>query len=133
MKKRGRNRYPVPEVRTLSQWETYKQSCTYAPPHLLTNLIQLQREVALEEDCAVYDTFSAMGKAGGIHKWACAEPERWAQFDLVHLTPQGYQALGARIAQGLYSTHSTAPLPPPALTPPEQDEEHINLHSTSSP
>ena len=132
MRKRGRKRYPVPEVRAQSQWEDYKRSCAHAPPHLLTKLISIQREIALEEGCAVYDTFSAMGKAGGIKDWACSESERWAQFDLVHLTPKGYRAVGSRIAQGLYSARSTAPLPPTILAPPDQEEDHIDLHSATS-
>ena len=132
MRKRGRRRYPVPEVRNRQQWEDYKQSCTYTPPRLLKPLMEIQREVALEEGCAVYDTFSAMGSAGGIHTWACSEAEKWAQFDLVHLTPIGYKALGARIAQGLYSAISTAPLPPPALGPPDAEIDPVELNSVSS-
>ena len=117
-RKRGRHRFPIPEARTDEEWERYKLTCQFRPPALLKDLIEIQREVALEEGCAVYDTFAAMGGAGGIHSWACVESERWAQLDLVHLTPRGYQALGARIAQGLYSAYSSSPLPPPPLGPP---------------
>ena len=126
-RKRGRHRFPVPEVKNDQQWETYKAQCQYRAPLYLEDIINVQKEVALTEGCAVYDTYNAMGGQGGIQTWACAETERWAQYDLVHLSQTGYRALGARIAQGLLSVLDEAPVNPQPLAPPilEKSQDHL--------
>ena len=114
-KKRGRHRFPVPEVRDEKHWEAYKTHCSYRAPKYLSELVEVQRKVGLEEQCAVYDTLTDMGGIGSIKQWACAEPERLAQYDLVHLSPKGYEMLGKKIAQGLLSTLSSSPEAPMSL------------------
>ncbi len=115
-RKRGRNRFPVPEVKNEKQWEAYKQSCAYRAPKYLNDLTEIQRKVGLEEQCAVYDTLSDMGGIGAMQKWACAEPDRLAQYDLVHLSPKGYEVIGQQIAKGLLSTLSMSPQAPQSLS-----------------
>jgi len=117
MRKRGRHRYPVPEVRTQRQWEAYQARCQFQTPTLVAELTELQKRVAHEEGCAVYDTLSAMGGEGSIQRWACAEPS-WAQLDLVHLSVAGYEALGAHIARTLRYELGLSERPPPPLSPP---------------
>ena len=57
-----------------------------------------------------------MGGVGSIKKWACTEPDRWAQLDLVHLSPKGYKLLGSQIAKGLLSSLDDTPTPPIPLS-----------------
>ena len=114
-RKRGRHRFPVPEVKNEQQWEEYKTQCTYRAPKYLRDLAEVQRKVGLEESCAVYDTLNDMGGIGSMQQWACAEPNRLAQYDLVHLSPKGYEVLGQKIAQGLLSTLSMSPETPLSL------------------
>lgn len=113
--KRGRHRFPVPEVRNDREWEAYKQSCEYRAPVQLEAISKIQREVGLSEGCVVFDTLNEMGGLGSMQKWACVEPKRWAQLDLVHLSALGYELLGAQIANGLLSSLEDAPLPPITL------------------
>ena len=115
LRKRGRHRFPVPEVKNEQQWEEYKVQCTYRAPKYLLDIAEVQRKVGLEESCAVYDTLNDMGGIGSMQQWACAEPNRLAQYDLVHLSPKGYEVLGQKIAQGLLSTLSMSPEAPLSL------------------
>jgi lysophospholipase L1-like esterase len=114
-RKRGRHRFPVPEVKTDKQWALYKEQCTYRAPKYLVSLAEIQRKVGLEEGCAVYDTLSDMGGVGAMQKWACMEPDRLAQFDLVHLSSLGYSVIGKRLAEGLLSILELAPISPPNI------------------
>lgn len=122
-KKRGRHRFPVPEVRSMGEWDKYRERCRFAPPPLLHSLALLQKEIGLAEGCAVYDTLTAMKDTGGVEKWACST-ERWAQYDLVHLTPHGYQNLGKQLADGVFSTLDQHPRPPEDLGP--HDDEPLS-------
>ncbi len=115
-RKRGRHRFPVPEVKTDKQWETYRSSCAYRAPLYLESIVDLQKRVGLAEGCIVYDTLADMGGTGSMRSWACAKPDRWSQLDLVHLSPTGYRQLGEQIAEGILSVLETSPLIPRSLS-----------------
>jgi len=116
-KRRGRYRYPFPNVKNEREWEAYQEECRYHTPALIGQLTELQRRIARDEGCALYDSLKAMGGEGSMKRWACAEP-RWAQLDLVHLSSAGYEALGAHIARSLRYELGLDELAPPPLRPP---------------
>ena len=127
--RRGRYRYPVPEAKTSREWEAYKARCTFWTPNLIAQLVTLQERVAEEEGCAFYNTFEAMGAEGGMLNWACAPQERWAQFDLVHLSRRGYQKLGENIGRTLLTALDLIPASSLLLDPSAQ-ADNFSLDST---
>jgi lysophospholipase L1-like esterase len=127
--RKGRYRYPVPEVKNSREWEAYKERCTFWTPSLVSELVTLQERVAEEEGCAFYNTFEAMGGEGGMLNWACAPQERWAQFDLVHLSRRGYQKLGENIGRTLLTALDLIPASSLLLDPSAQGSD-FSLDST---
>jgi lysophospholipase L1-like esterase len=59
-------------------------------PHL-DQVIEIQRQVALESGCAFWDWRARMGGAGSVRQWVQAG---LAQGDYTHLTGQGYRMVG---------------------------------------
>lgn len=59
-------------------------------PHL-DEVIEIQRQVALENGCAFWDWRARMGGAGSVRQWVQAG---LAQGDYTHLTGQGYRMVG---------------------------------------
>jgi lysophospholipase L1-like esterase len=59
-------------------------------PHL-DQVIEIQRQVALENGCAFWDWRARMGGAGSVRQWVQAG---LAQGDYTHLTGQGYRMVG---------------------------------------
>jgi lysophospholipase L1-like esterase len=60
---------------------------------LLPAIVLTQREVAISEGCAFFDTWTAMGGEGAMERWYEARP-RLVSSDLRHATPAGYAILG---------------------------------------
>ncbi|HET6331859.1 MAG TPA: GDSL-type esterase/lipase family protein [Polyangiales bacterium] len=60
---------------------------------LLPAIVLTQREVAVSEGCAFFDTWTAMGGEGAMERWYEARP-RLVSSDLRHATPAGYAILG---------------------------------------
>lgn len=60
---------------------------------LLPAIVFTQREVAISEGCAFFDTWTAMGGEGAMERWYEARP-RLVSSDLRHATPAGYAILG---------------------------------------
>lgn len=56
-------------------------------------LVQLQREAAVEAGCAFWDTHAFLGGKGGTKEWATGSP-RLLSSDYVHPTHRGYDVLG---------------------------------------
>lgn len=54
----------------------------------LPRLVNIQREVAIEEGCAFFNTFAAMGGKGTMGKWYLSEP-RLVSADFIHPLPAG--------------------------------------------
>ena len=59
-------------------------------PHL-EEVIAIQRQVALENNCAFWDWRARMGGDGSVRQWVQAG---LAQGDYTHLTGQGYRMVG---------------------------------------
>lgn len=70
-------------------------------PHpRLAEIIAVQRAVAGAARCAFYDQQAAMGGPAAIAAWAAEDPPR-ARKDGVHLSREGYGALGAQFVDEL--------------------------------
>ncbi len=96
-KQGGETIYPVAGVGTPAQWEQYKQACELFPVANVPKIVDQQRWVALERDCAFFNTYDFMGGPMSMLKWACADPAL-ASVDMVHLTKRGYR----RVARAIY-------------------------------
>jgi len=63
-------------------------------------MMKVQREVALEEGCAWYSVFDAMGGEGAMGRWYKATPKLgWG--DYAHPTATGSRVLGRFVFQAL--------------------------------
>ncbi|MCA9720457.1 MAG: hypothetical protein KC468_37690, partial [Myxococcales bacterium] len=67
---------------------------------IVPKLVAAQREVALEEGCAFWDTYEAMGGDGSMGRWTRSEP-RLGSGDLAHLTHHGHKVIGAMLYRAL--------------------------------
>jgi lysophospholipase L1-like esterase len=69
-------------------------------PGRLDWLVAEQRRLARRRGCAFWDQRAAMGGARGIYNWVRADPPL-ARPDHVHLSVQGYRAIGDALADAL--------------------------------
>jgi len=99
---------------------------------LVKKIVDVQREVALEQGCAFFDTFQAMGGSGAMGRWYRSRP-RLGWGDYRHATPAGYEVIGNLFYKALLKgfadflerkkairTHPEAPeeAPPPTVHTP---------------
>jgi lysophospholipase L1-like esterase len=63
-------------------------------------LMEVQRRIALEEGCAWYSVFEAMGGEGAMGRWFKASP-RLGWGDFAHATPAGARVLGTYFFKAL--------------------------------
>jgi lysophospholipase L1-like esterase len=63
---------------------------------MIKKLIASQRRIAAENECAFFDTFTAMGGEGTVAKWREARP-RLMGGDFTHPTAQGSEIVGTLI------------------------------------
>lgn len=78
------------------------------------NMVAAQREAALAEGCAFFDSMTAMGGPGSIRAWRKLSPAL-AEPDLQHLSMHGRDRLGEMIFDGLmvrYEAHRQRTSPP---------------------
>jgi hypothetical protein len=68
-------------------------------PRLL-QIMPIQREVALQEGCAYFSNFDAMGGEGSMEAWVKRKPPL-AYADYAHLRPKGGNSLGLRVFKAL--------------------------------
>jgi lysophospholipase L1-like esterase len=61
---------------------------------------QVERAASEQLGCAYFSLYQAMGGEGSAARWAAERPPLAAK-DGVHLTPRGYEEIGARIADVL--------------------------------
>ena len=66
----------------------------------LIPLIEVQQRIALEEGCAWYSVFDAMGGEGAMGRWFKASP-RLGWGDFAHATPAGAKVLGSYFFKAL--------------------------------
>jgi lysophospholipase L1-like esterase len=84
---------------------------------IVARLVEAQRRVAEQEQCAFYDTYGAMGGAGTVARWRKAKPTL-ASADLRHATLAGQRYIGETFYRALMSAyvnfrrrHEGQPLP----------------------
>lgn len=63
-------------------------------------MVAAQRRLALEQGCAFFDTWNAMGGPNSIRKWLSANP-KLAEPDLKHLNHRGRELMGQWIHEAL--------------------------------
>jgi lysophospholipase L1-like esterase len=68
----------------------------------LPRLVQIQRQMAAEMDCAFFNTFQAMGGEGTMARWYTSEP-RLVSADFTHPLPAGARKVGVLLDQALES------------------------------
>jgi lysophospholipase L1-like esterase len=73
-------------------------------PEALPRVIAIQRRVALEEGCAFFNTFQAMGGAGTMARWYNDKP-RMVAADFLHPLPQGAAKVGALANKALMEAY----------------------------
>ncbi len=74
----------------------------------LPGIIETQRRISKEYECAFWDGYAFMGGAGSMHRWAEARPQL-ASPDHVHLTKLGYVYAGIAIGDALMRRYDSAP------------------------
>ena len=73
-------------------------------PLTLARVIEIQRRVALEEGCAFFNTFKAMGGAGTMARWYNDKP-RLVAADFLHPLPQGAAKVGSLVDKALIEAY----------------------------
>ena len=63
-------------------------------PPILQRIVDIQRQTALDLNCAFFDTFDAMGGAGTMGTWYNSQP-RLVSADFMHPLPAGAAKVGA--------------------------------------
>jgi lysophospholipase L1-like esterase len=71
-------------------------------PHL-DEVIEIQRQVALENGCAFWDWRSRMGGAGSVRQWVQAG---LSQGDYVHFTSAGYRLVGDMLFEEMMAQYN---------------------------
>ncbi len=77
----------------------------------LEEVISMEREIALEEGCAFFDMFSAMGGTGAIQRF---HTRGFMHDDLVHPKGRGLDVLGALLSRGLLRSWEDTPRTEPS-------------------
>jgi lysophospholipase L1-like esterase len=67
-----------------------------------TRLMDIQRRIAAETDCAFFNTFQAMGGEGTMGRWYESQP-RLVSADFMHPLPAGARKVGVLLYQALES------------------------------
>ncbi|MBX9603728.1 MAG: hypothetical protein K2X35_22165 [Bryobacteraceae bacterium] len=67
---------------------------------VMARLVELERKVAEETNCAFFNTFAAMGGSGTMGRWYAAEP-RLVGADFIHPMPAGARIVGGLLYEGL--------------------------------
>jgi len=69
----------------------------------LDEVIEIQRQVALQNGCAFWDWRMRMGGPGSVNQWVQAG---LSQGDYVHFTGAGYRLVGDMLLEELMSQYS---------------------------
>lgn len=76
-------------------------------PESLETLIAVQKKVAAETGCALFNTFDAMGGAGTMGRWYHAQP-RLVSADFMHPMPAGAAKVGALFEEALMQSYAAS-------------------------
>jgi lysophospholipase L1-like esterase len=72
----------------------------------IPKIVEMQRRVALETNCAFFDTFKAMGGEGTMAKWAAGKGKNHlVGGDLTHPTAEGSEIVGRLIFEGINDSY----------------------------
>ncbi len=80
---------PCMVLAPLDQGENHRGRIRTMPN--LPKMVAIQEEVALEEGCAFWNTWAAMGGEGAMRRW---QKTGLGGSDFRHATPRGYEAIG---------------------------------------
>jgi lysophospholipase L1-like esterase len=69
-------------------------------PAALPRLVEIQRRIAAETNCAFFNTFQAMGGEGTMGRWYDAQP-RLVSADFMHPLPAGAKKVGVLLYDAL--------------------------------
>ncbi len=72
---------------------------------VMPRLIALEQQVALDTNCAFFNTFQAMGGPGTMGRWYEAEP-RLVGADFIHPMPAGAKIVGTLLYEGLVTGYN---------------------------
>ena len=72
--------------------------CRVKSPSALTEVVEIQRQTALELNCAFWNWRARMGGEGAIRTWVNAGMGQW---DYIHMTTAGYQLVGRTLYRDL--------------------------------
>ena len=91
----------------------------------LPQLVEIQRQMAVEMNCAFFNTFQAMGGAGTMARWYDSTP-RLVSADFTHPLPAGARKVGVLLDQALESGYRQfkAREQRPARSAPAAQETH---------
>lgn len=82
----------------------YRSRGRWLPMDNVGTIVAAQREAALSNGCAFWDTRAKMGGKGAMREWVLAG---MAQYDHVHFTAPGYKLLGDAIFRDLMGEYDT--------------------------
>jgi lysophospholipase L1-like esterase len=72
----------------------------------IPKIVEMQRRVALETNCAFFDTFTAMGGEGTMAKWAAGKgKDHLVGGDLTHPTAEGAEIVGRLIFEAMKDSY----------------------------
>ena len=71
---------------------------------MVPRVTEAQREVALEQGCAFFDTLAAMGGEGAVARWRRSQPPLISG-DLAHLNQPGQKVMGRMIYLALMQAY----------------------------
>jgi lysophospholipase L1-like esterase len=72
----------------------------------LPQLVAIQSQLAMEQGCAFFNTFLAMGGPGTMGKWYMAEP-RLVSADFIHPMPSGAKIVGSLLYQAILDGYNS--------------------------
>ncbi len=73
----------------------------------VVEIVEMERRVAIEQKCAFYNEYAAMGGEGSMARWVESEVPPLAQRDYIHLSFPGYARMGVMLANDLVAAHKT--------------------------
>jgi lysophospholipase L1-like esterase len=75
-----------------------------ATPDAVPDLIEIQMQVAAENNCAYFNTFQAMGGEGTMAQWYQSRP-RLVSADFIHPMPEGAAIVGSLFEKALVKSY----------------------------
>ena len=77
----------------------------YETYEILPEVVRLLREAAMQNDCAYWDMYEAMGGLNTMPDWVFHDPP-FAEKDFVHFTPTGANAMAKMFYNALITRYN---------------------------